>query len=81
VFCNDAGAELGTPPVLFLGLGGLQLLRATITGAEVEIHCKDLYVEGKLELLGLGTATLTYLGCKLVKPANCKFRQRRKKKL
>lgn len=75
VWCNDASPmeELGTPPTLFLGLGGLQLLTGVITGVEAKFHCKDVHVEGKLELLGAATFALTYLGCKQVMPSACKL--------
>jgi hypothetical protein len=73
VFCNDAGAELGATSTLFLGLGGLQLLRGTITGAEAQFHCKDVHIHGKFLPLGLLHVTLTYLWCKQTLPAKCKL--------
>jgi hypothetical protein len=75
VWCDHTGAELGTPPVLFLGLGGLSLLRGSITGAEAEFHCKDVHIHGKLLLLGRAILRLVYLWCQQVKPANCKLEE------
>lgn len=76
VWCDHTNAELGTPPVLFLGLGKLQLLRGIITGVEAEFHCKDVHVHGFIELLGLGKVSLLYLGCKMVRPAKCKLTEK-----
>jgi hypothetical protein len=81
VFCDHTGAELGTPPVLFLGLGGLSLLRGTITGAEAEFHCKDVHIHGKILLLGRVDLRLTYLWCKQIKPANCKLEAAQEKEI
>jgi hypothetical protein len=73
VFCNDAEPmqELGTPPASALGLGGLQLLEGTITGAAAKFHCEDVHVAAWLLLLGKALVKLTYLHCVEIKPAQC----------
>jgi hypothetical protein len=72
VFCSGAGTELASG-TLVLGLGGLSLLASTVGLVEVKIHCPDVHVHGLLLSLGHFHGTLTYLGCRLVKPTTCKL--------
>lgn len=63
--------ELGTPPALALGLGGLQLLEGTINGATAKFNCEDVHIAAWLLLLGKFHIKLTYLHCTEIKPAQC----------
>jgi hypothetical protein len=58
---------------LALGLGGLSVLAGTIGGAEVKADCPDAHSHGELTLLGEGSGSFVFLGCKLDKPAGCRL--------
>lgn len=75
VWCNDANPmeELGTPPVHVIGVSGLSLLAATISGVPTKFHCKKDDFLGVLELLGLGHGIIIFLECKMLEPEKCKL--------
>lgn len=72
VFCTSPG---NTPleNELVLGLGGLSVLAGTPLGVEVKVHCPDVHFHGELTKLGAGSGILTFLGCRVEKPTQCKL--------
>jgi hypothetical protein len=71
VFCYHTGLEIHEE--LVLGLSGLSILTGKIGTSEVRIDCLDDHVHGVLELLGKNKGEITFLNCKLEKPAGCKL--------